>query len=31
LAEGDEDKCDVLFVTDRSISNKDRWIIDSVY
>ena len=25
----DEDKCDVLFVTDRSVSNKDRWIIDS--
>jgi len=29
LAGGDEDKCDVLSVTDRSIGNKDRWIIDS--
>ena len=25
----DEDKCDVLSVTDGSVDNKDRWIIDS--
>ena len=29
LPEEDEDKCDVLSVIDRSVGNKDRWIIDS--
>ena len=29
LIREDEDKCDVLFVTDRSVGNKERWIIDS--
>ena len=29
LAKRDEDKCDVLSVIDRSIGNKNRWIIDS--
>ena len=29
MAEGDEDKCDVLSVTDSLIGNKDRWVIDS--
>ena len=28
LSEGDEDKCDILSVSDRSVDNKDRWIID---
>jgi len=31
LAEGDEEKCDVLSVTDRSVGNKNRWMIDSEY
>jgi len=31
LAEADEDKCDIPSVTDSSISNKDKWIIDSGY
>ena len=31
LAKVDENKCDVLSVTDRSVSNKNRWIIDSRY
>ena len=29
LIEKDEDKCDILSVTDRSVGNKNRWIIDS--
>jgi len=29
LAEKDENKCDVLFITDTLVNNKDRWIIDS--
>ena len=29
VTEGDEDKCDVLSVTDKSVGNKNRWIIDS--
>ena len=29
LTEEEEDKCDVLSVTDRSADKKDRWIIDS--
>ena len=29
LSERDEDKCDVLSITDSSVGNKDRWIIDS--
>ena len=29
LVARDEEQCDVLFVTDRSISSKDRWVIDS--
>jgi len=28
LAKGDEEKRDILFVTDRLVSNKDIWIID---
>ena len=28
LAEGDEEMCDILSVTDRLVGNKDRWIID---
>ena len=28
-ARGDEEQCDVLFVTERSVGNKDRWVIDS--
>ena len=28
LAGRNEEKCDVLSATDRSIGNKDRWIID---
>ena len=28
LAERDEEKCDILYITDRSADNKDRWIID---
>jgi len=28
LSKGDEDKCDVLSVTDSLVDNKDRWIID---
>ena len=27
----DEEQCDILFITDRSVGNKDRWIIDSEY
>ena len=29
LTERDENKCDVLSVTDRSVDNKDRYIMDS--
>ena len=29
LVEGDEKQCNVLSVTDRSVGNKDRWVIDS--
>jgi len=29
LVEGDEEQCNVLSVTDRSVGNKDRWVIDS--
>ena len=25
----DEEQCDILSVTDKSVGNKDRWIIDS--
>ena len=25
----DEKQCDILSVTDRSVDNKDRWVIDS--
>jgi len=31
LVRGDEKQCDVLFVTNRLVGNKDRWIIDSGY
>jgi len=27
----DEDKCDILFVIDKLVGNKDRWIIDFGY
>ena len=27
--EGNEEQCDVLSVTDRPVSNTDRWVIDS--
>jgi len=30
LVGGDKEQCDVLSVTDRSVDNKDRWVIDSV-
>ena len=29
LVERDEEQCDVLSVTDRSVGNKDIWVIDS--
>ena len=29
MAGGDEEKYDILFITDRSVGNKNRWIIDS--
>ena len=29
LAERDEERCNVLSVTDRSVTNKDRWVINS--
>ena len=28
LSGEDEEQCDILSVTDKSVSNKDRWIID---
>ena len=28
LVKGDEEQCDALFVTDRPVGNKDRWVID---
>ena len=29
LVGGDEKQYDILYVTDRSVGNKDRWVIDS--